>query len=167
MITQYNITSAEPAGGDPDKYGNVKFWLTIEHVGRALVGRRPDSPILNGLTWGEVEERTSKAGKPYKKFTVKQAPENVGGAAATTNGGTPPETRSPSAPSDRSHRIERQHSQEMAIRFLSMHPVRPGRDEVRNMTDWFQSDLDNKPALPAIVEEAKEMFNAKETPNSW
>jgi hypothetical protein len=56
---------------------------------------------------------------------------------------------------DRSNRIERQHSQEMAIRFVQMQdasmigrgekPIALTTDKLRMMIDWFQRDIGRLP----------------------
>jgi hypothetical protein len=57
---------------------------------------------------------------------------------------------------DRSNRIERQHSQEMALRYLVMQGGLP-KDSVhaaklREMIDWFQRDIGRLPGKPVDTE---------------
>jgi len=47
---------------------------------------------------------------------------------------------------DRSNRIERQHSQEMAIRFFTLRGhTGVSTDELRTLIDWFQRDVGRSP----------------------
>jgi|SRR5215469_13599447 len=50
-------------------------------------------------------------------------------------------------PFDRSSRIERQHSQEMALRYFALNSknVAPTTEQLRGMIDWFQRDVGHSP----------------------
>ena len=55
----------------------------------------------------------------------------------------------PSSSDDRSNRIERQHSQHMALLYLAMRPdqtVQVSTETVRSLIDWFQRDVGRMPA---------------------
>ena len=50
---------------------------------------------------------------------------------------------------DRSNRIERQHSQEMAIRYAALKKLDAlDTDGLRTLIDWFQRDVGRMPAAP-------------------
>lgn len=75
---------------------------------------------------------------------------------------TPPQelpvTRSGGAPGaeywdNRNHRIERQHSQEMALRFFALNTSYQGwkpptTKQLCDMISWFQRDIGREPAMP-------------------
>lgn len=45
----------------------------------------------------------------------------------------------------RSYRIERQHSQEMSLRFYTAKGIKDfSTDDIKTMTDWFHKDLDRE-----------------------
>jgi hypothetical protein len=49
---------------------------------------------------------------------------------------------------DRSSRIERQHSQEMALRYFDLGNTQPNTTQLRDMTSWFQRDIGHTPSAP-------------------
>ena len=53
---------------------------------------------------------------------------------------------------DRSNRIERQHSQEMAIRYAAYSGLKLKTDELRSLIDWFQRDIGRSPENPVKPE---------------
>ena len=60
----------------------------------------------------------------------------------------PPKRSNGHASDDRSNRIERQHSQEMALRYfaLSAYGKVPETKELKEMVSWFQRDISTDPA---------------------
>jgi hypothetical protein len=132
---------------------------------------------MNTVTAVEVNQGVSqKTGKPYSKYNVtlddgrvasgftyakvgdqvvvqqQGAFLNFTPAGAVTSGrsGAAPVVHTPSDGTDRSSRIERQHSQEMALRFFALDPEGniPDTKKLRGMIDWFQRDVGHVPGPP-------------------
>lgn len=60
---------------------------------------------------------------------------------------------------DRSNRIERQHSQEMAIRYAAYSGLKLKTDELRSLIDWFQRDIGRLPEKQQEVGEPHQNEN--------
>ncbi len=128
-----------------------------------------------------VENRTSAKGKPWTK--IKSAGADFGGtpyriiSAEKTDfvdshgnlsfnlqieaeNGSQPSQNAPQrafngeGSDDRSDRIQRQHSQEMSLRYFAIAGKVPTTDELREMTSWFQRDIGHSPKAQPIDEEA-------------
>ena len=141
-----NVTAVH---GEPttDDYGNLSYWVSIEGVdGNVLVVHKPDKPRLavgtdaTTLGYDRVEQKTSKAGKTYNKLA---RPAYNGG------GGGGGRQRDPKE----SAQIQRQHSQEMALRYAAIRaekemlpePFKLG--DLRAVIDWFEEDIAQSVAL--------------------
>jgi hypothetical protein len=137
-----------------------------------------NEPVVGHIKMFVVEQRTGKSGKAYTKITSKKAEE--GGQpykilSAKPTGHTDsygnhsfnievePANGAQTAPQshpqikmyagngdDRSSRIERQHSQEQAIRYATLKGLTSiTTDELRTLIDWFQRDVSHTPSAPA------------------
>lgn len=105
-------------------------------------------PVCEGPMW---DNRTSKRNPKQPDYKCKdkecdgaiwldkKKPQGQSAAARPSNG---------SDNDNRSHRIERQHSQEMALRYFDLSQKIPTTAELRGMTDWFQRDVGNLPTQP-------------------
>lgn len=133
-------------GREPEK-GQIRCF-TVEH-----------RPAANGKqAWIKVKNSTpDKGGQDYLIVTVGptgRPPDAYGNVsfnielekipqpAAERASGHP--GASTGYPDERSHRIERQHSQEMAVRYAALKgltAIEP--DQFRLLIDWFQRDIAN------------------------
>jgi hypothetical protein len=120
----YRITAAKPTG-HTDSYGNVSFNLDIEPAN----GSAP---------------ATSAPPSPYQQSAPKDPRSNGGGKEGYWE-------RKEAADIAKQPRIERQHAQEMALRYFDLDTVPdnqlpPKLEKLREMIDWFQKDVGHVPA---------------------
>lgn len=125
--------------------------------------RKPDSPapnpqdlIYGSITEQEIEKKDGSGTFTKLKLKREQAPDGApsGGPQAGSNTRVAP-SQSPSgeAVDNRSARIERQHSQEMALRTLALRGQTDADPTdllatVRQLTDWFVADLERASSPP-------------------
>ena len=87
MPKDYRVLSADRKEGQ-DNYGNVTYFLEIEDEERTyqsvMLKQQPDTPVPSGTLFGELEAKTSKAGKDYWRFFKKRR-EDGNGAAPRSN----------------------------------------------------------------------------------
>ena len=129
---------------------------------RVVLTQKPETPDPqpNDVIYGHIEEQEipKKDGGTFTKLKLKKDQRDSGSGAIRQNAGRAGMAQAPVASSERpaqnfdarSARIERQHSQEMAVRLMAaFEPVTQGRtakaylEVVRALTDWFVADLDN------------------------
>jgi hypothetical protein len=112
-----------------------------------------EPPRAGDEVFGHVEVREFGEGEDaWTKHTFKRERAEQGRPpsfkkAGANGAGAPIATQD-----DRSRRIERQHSQEMAIRALALYPAANENDlrgKIKDWTDWFVADLDAPQAPPA------------------
>jgi hypothetical protein len=145
-----------------------------------------NEPVVGQIKTFTVEQRVAASGKEWTK--IKSAPADQGGQpykilsakptghtdsygnvsfnleiepASTGQTVTKQGGLSHSNGDDRSNRIERQHSQEMALRWYAMAVTvqgampaftMPTTDQLRAMIDWFQRDVGRTPLSPKETE---------------
>lgn len=138
-----------------------------------------NEPVVGQVKTFVVEQKTGKSGKAYTKITNKKAedggqPHKILSVNPTgftdrngnvsynievepANGATPTQQQQHQAgkmyagSDDRSSRIERQHSQEMSLRYFALSGIKPDTTQLREMTSWFQRDIGNVPATKHIT----------------
>lgn len=136
---EWTIIAAQQADGDPDTYGNVTYWISldaedmdVEGPLRAMLKINPQKsspPKPNDKLFGYVESLTSKRGNEYYRFKKDQRPEGSQTWDYTkTQGGTAGPAQSPQNASqrpsgaswdDRGARIEWQSARRDAISCLA------------------------------------------------
>jgi hypothetical protein len=146
QFTAYKIALAgyDPSENDPEA-GKTVEW-----------SRRRDAqaPAPGDEVFGHIEVKTYDWGNKYVFKTDQAEQGRPPSFKKASNGVVPAVTQD-----DRSRRIERQHSQEMAIRataLLGDLPPEMGQEDLRNTiknwTDWFVADLEApKAALQKAV----------------
>lgn len=93
----------------------------------------PDYEGQKGYCNGKKAKGTTTSSSGYQAFKA------VGESLAHRA----PEVREPVAQEERSRRIERQHSQEMALRYLTATKASEfDITDVKELTEWFQEDLE-------------------------
>jgi len=137
----YKIVSVDPTGFT-DSYGNISFNLEIEPAN--MVASDQVDPGFDPRHRGNL----SASGQVMTKDDYWRRKEE--------------------RDLENKPRIERQHSQEMAIRYCVMMGGLPkgqeehsDTDKLRMMIDWFQRDISRQP-YSAVEQQAKTMFNATE-----
>jgi hypothetical protein len=150
-----------------------------------------NEPVVGQVKTFTVEQRTAASGKawtkikgtpadqggvPFKITSVKPTghTDSYGNVSfnleiePTAEGATQPQPKLAAGGQiqtygndDRSNRIERQHSQEMALRYLAITKKECNAENLRPLIDWFQRDISRTP-LSAVEQQAKTMFNATE-----
>lgn len=105
-----------------------------------------DCPICSGPMWDNRENKRNPK-QPDFKCKDKTCDGVIWPDKKKPQGNGQPAAR-PAANDDRSHRIERQHSQEMALRYFDLSQKIPTTQELRDMTSWFQRDVGNLPTQP-------------------
>jgi hypothetical protein len=136
-----------------------------------------NEPQIGQIKTFVVEQRTGKSGKAYTKITSKGADqggqpykimsakptghtdsygnvsfnievEPANGAQTAQQSHSQTKTYAGNT-DDRSSRIERQHSQEQAIRYATLKGLTSiTTDELRELTSWFQRDISHTPSAP-------------------
>lgn len=123
----YKITAVKPTG-HTDSYGNVSFNLTIEPTTDQAASQSSGNAPRNGfMTKDDYWQRKEDRDREWQAEQVRNKP-----------------------------RIERQHSQEMALRYLAMRPdqtTQVSTETVRELINWFQRDIDHSPAKPIAKQE--------------
>lgn len=154
MPAEYVVLTAERSKGDPDTHGNISYWVEVQNGDdstRALLVQKPETPQPEpGVSlYGHLEELTSKRGNTYFRFRKDQREDGAGppahsqtaGAAASGAGGQG------RGIDTRSGRIERQHSQSVAVDYAALMqaqgrlPTEFGPDDLRVLIDWFALDV--------------------------
>lgn len=147
-MTQVTGTITKVVPGEPvhNDYGVLNvYYLDIDTPGGGLQNanlraKTYEPQVGESIT---VEVRAGQHGPLLKRVTDFDGNRPASGAPSS-NG---PRPRRDSDP-QRSGRIERQHSQEMALRYLIAKGIEldtdlDALDKVRQVTDWFQDDLEN------------------------
>jgi len=124
-----------------------------------------------GKQWNKIVNMQGDNGTPYEVVSVRKTDykDDRGNISFNVELETEPSQlpqANPSSFDTRSHRIERQHSQEMALRVLDMLGDMENKDLIlsekqkwiENWTNWFQLDLDHIPQKPQTEEEEEPPF---------
>ncbi|MGH2761422.1 MAG: hypothetical protein ACRDLD_02390 [Thermoleophilaceae bacterium] len=179
MSQEFTITSEHGRSEwvNPRHGPMVDYYLTLAGYGdRVVLTQKPDTPppdvgdsIYGSIT---VYNLTTRDGKPFQKHKLskEQRPDRPHRLDARGAVGQP------ELPVDsRGARIERQHSQEMALRTLDLLDGEITVQTIRVWTDFFVSDIDNAisptsqseavepqtetpgDAPPSVLEEAKQL----------
>lgn len=110
-------------------------------------------PICNGPCW---DNRTSKRNPRQPDFKCKDKTCNGAiwlDSKRPAHGASVPmsepravqQQHSSNSYDDRSNRIERQHSQQMALMYFQLTAKLPTTQQLRDMTSWFQRDIGYSP----------------------
>lgn len=117
----YKITSVKPTGFT-DSYGNVSFNLDLEPAnGSSDPSSHQPHPAASALGRGISKPPSSNVGKEGY-WDRKEAADIA-----------------------KQPRIERQHAQEMAIRYCALKGTTLTTEELRTLIDWFQRDVGHVP----------------------
>jgi hypothetical protein len=174
----YTVMAARNAGNKPNPHGGelTKWYVTLandkgQEMSRIYWQRKAGSEVSVGdkvygtVTQGDYGPRFKMEPRPDGSTPPSSIPS--AGPQAGGDAGVPPnpaqqghvskaadDGREPSFQDERQRRIERQHSQEMAIRlFAAAEPIADGRTAkthlpvIKALTDWFANDL-NSPHSP-------------------
>lgn len=152
--------------GESDS-GFSRFYLDLEDpagnpISDAYLQQKPETkhPEPGGTLYGNVEE-----GEYGPRFRKEQRQGNFrgGGQRSSSSGSASSPLRK--SPDDLDRRIVRQHSQEMALRFLTLQGVGspPSLEDLKPVIDWFDADAYStaiatpQPTTPTkdVVAEAK------------
>lgn len=120
--------------------------------------------------WIKIKsEPPDKGGSPYRVVAVTPTgwePDEYGNvalnleieavSAPAPRQDAPQRTFTASGGDDRSSRIERQHSQEMALRYFALTGKVPTTQQLRDMVSWFQRDVSQSPVISNEPEPAEE-----------
>lgn len=132
-------------------------------VGAKLPLKWQQRTSANGKTWIKVNNATLEDGQLCRilrstktdysdsygnvSFNLEFEPV-VGGGGDGRRVASAPSQATQIDPAERSHRIERQHSQEMALRYFALQsPLAelPDTKKLREMISWFQRDIGHSP----------------------
>jgi hypothetical protein len=130
------------AGYDPSE-NDPEAGKTVEWSRR----RDAQAPSPGDEVFGHIEAKQYDWGTKYV-FKTDQAEQGRPASfkKAGANGAGAPAS---ATQDDRSRRIERQHSQEMALRYAAFTGATGGLEKIRELTDWFAADLDVPQTPPA------------------
>jgi hypothetical protein len=150
-MTISGLLTVKPA--NTPKVGDVRCYMVENRVAQS------------GNTWNKIKGSTpDNGGQSYKVLSVtptgrtdKYGNISLNIEVEPANGAQPlgPSTSLPPRQQrqslhngdDRSSRIERQHSQEMSLRYFALSGIKPSTTELREMTSWFQRDISHIPEL--------------------
>jgi hypothetical protein len=142
--------------GNEPVIGQVKTFMVEQRTGKS------------GKAYTKITSKAAdQGGQPYKilsakptghtdsygnvSFNIEVEPANGAGSVIPIR--HPSEaaalTKMYAGSDDRSSRIERQHSQEMSLRYFALAGSKPTTVELREMTSWFQRDIGHTPSSPA------------------
>jgi hypothetical protein len=96
-LEQYYTISSDPRRLDgADNYGNVTDSLFFEgETENVLYKHAPTTVVQKGTTlYGEITNETSAAGKPWRKFSKRQVPEDTTTVDTSTSSPNAPQARS-------------------------------------------------------------------------
>jgi hypothetical protein len=142
--------------GNEPVIGQIKTFVVEQRTGKS------------GKAYTKITSKgADQGGQPYKilsakptghtdsygnvSFNIEIEPETGSGQQSSggSTRGSNPASRSSNG-DDRSSRIERQHSQEMAIRYCALKGIdAPSHEDLRKLIDWFQRDISHTPSAPA------------------
>jgi hypothetical protein len=170
----YEVIAARNAGNKPNPHGGelTKWYVTLRNeAGQEMSRVYWQRKVGNEVNVGDRVYGSVTKGDYGPRFKMEQVPDGVsltpptpsagpqagGDTGVTPNpGNTPPKAADGGRDfqDERQRRIERQHSQEMAIRlFAAAEPIADGRTAkthlpvIKALTDWFANDL-NSPHSP-------------------
>jgi hypothetical protein len=171
-MNTYTVESVEP-GPRPYEANGPKLSYRVRFKELAEVvewGKKDTSPPP---TPGQVVEGTLDHSKPQFPPKFRQHWAGGGVTTSTVPTASSPVDRDPTLLIDtRGHAIQRQHSQEMALRFVSIHPSasrammeKSGTDSldtvIKPVIDWFQRDIEAGVKLAAADWETKQSYGER------
>lgn len=89
MAADYRVKTVKEAGGEPDQYGVVGYWVTFEGHENSALMRAKNAPVVGGMEYGNVTKETSKAGKEYYKFKREQREDGAPSRPTSTVSSSP------------------------------------------------------------------------------
>ena len=126
----------------------------------------PNCPVCEGPMWDNREGKKNPRAPDYKCKDkscdgVIWPPRGGGSRSSPASQAPRQQAAGPRQGDDRSNRIERQHSQEMALRYFAMIGGFPegvkATDALRDMTSWFQRDVGHTPETAPLPEPTEDV----------
>lgn len=139
MAADYRVKTVKEAGGEPDQYGVVGYWVTFEGHENSALMRAKNAPVVGGMEYGNVTKETSKAGKEYYKFKREQREDGAPSRPSSTVSNTPKKEWV-----DHSDDIKAQWAIGQAVQLAVAHdPAKAwGMDDIEPLAKEFYSMVD-------------------------
>lgn len=90
MAADYRVKTVKEAGGEPDQYGVVGYWVTFEGHENSALMRAKNAPVVGGMEYGTVSlEKSKSTGKEYYKFKREQREDSAPSRPTSTVSSSP------------------------------------------------------------------------------